>query len=160
MKAEFIVPFVDAATSVGEEITGLHPTRGDLELKNGLVTSLPINFLCSIRGDIEGIAMFGLSRETAMKIAETILDQKLRVFDQTVSSAIVGIGAKICEAFMASLSNQGLSVTLSHSALFRGTFVNVPTFGVPTLVVPVQFEGYGTISVNVSVKKSIEAVAA
>ncbi len=160
MKAEFIVPFVDAAASVGEEITGLHPTRGELELKHELVTSLPINFLCSIRGDIEGIAMFGLSRELAMKFAETILNQKLRVFDQTVSAAIVGMGANICESFMASLTNQGLSVTLSHSAMFRGTHVTVPTSGVPILVVPVQFEGFGTLRVNVSVQEKPSEVAA
>ena len=69
MKAEFVIPFVDAAIFVGEQVTEIKPVRGTLSILDELVTSEPINHVFSISGDLEGIALLAFSRDCAMKFA-------------------------------------------------------------------------------------------
>ena len=156
MKAEFIIPFIDATTAVGEEIMGAHPSRGELSMNYELVTTEPINILCGVSGAIEGLALFGLSRETAMKIGERMLDTKLRVLDQTVSGAILEFGERLERAFTPLLSKLGHTFELTPVALVRGMHLPVPTMGAPILGVPLHFEGFGTIMVHVSLEIASE----
>ena len=156
MKAEFIIPFIEAATAVGEQIMGAHPSRGELSMNYELVTTEPINILCGVSGAIEGIALFGLSRETAMKIGERMLDTKLRVLDQTVSGAILEFGEKLEKAFSPRLSKLGYAFELIPVALVRGMYLPVPTLGSPILGVPLHFEGFGAITVHVSLDIAAE----
>ena len=160
MKAEFIIPFVDAAIVVGEQIAGAKPVRGTLSILDELVTSEPINYVFSISGDLEGIALFAFSKDCAMKFASKVLAKELVVFDQTVSEVIVGLAQQISSMFVASLSSLGHTIELTESALIRGMYISVPTLGSRVLEVPLEFRGIGLIKVIVSVRKRDVSLAA
>ena len=160
MKAEFIVPFVEAASSICGQLTGNHPVRGEFSVRPELITKLPVNILCGITGDIEGFALFGLSKETAMTLARLLLNVDLRVFDLSVSDALIGLGDEISEQSSKSLSSKGVKLGSTPAALIRGTCVNVPTFGLPIISVALTIEEVGVIDVMLSVQLAKAADAA
>ena len=160
MKAELIIPFVDAAVTVGEQIAGVKPVRGTLTILHELVTVKPINYVFSISGDLEGIALFGFSRDSAMKFASKVLEKELMVFDQTVSETIVGLANQMSSSFVNTLSSQGHKIELTESALIRGMHLPVAMVGSRALVVPLEFEGIGMVKVIVSVRQRDVSLAA
>ena len=160
MKLETIAPFVEAALEVTEKLTGKPVIRGELSVMQDLVTRCPINIVSDVSGSIRGIVMFGLPRDTAMSLAEIILNRSLRVVDMSVSDALVGLGQKILESSSSALTSTGLEVELTPAKIIRGVSVGVPTEGVPILVVPLQFEEIGTIYVKLSVKEAQAKLAA
>lgn len=160
MKAEFIAPFAEAATSVAEMIMGAQPVRGDLSAKQVLFTALPVNILCGVNGDLEGLVMYSMSKDTAMKIAELMLGTTPRVFDQMVASAISELGNMITGNSSSIFSGKGMVCNITPPTLVRGNSIRVSTFNVPTLVIPFHFEGVGTIEVNVSLRETRIALAA
>jgi chemotaxis protein CheX len=152
MKAEFIAPFAEAATSVAEMIMGAKPVRGELSAKQVLFTALPVNILCGVNGDLEGLVMYSMSKETAMKIAEAMMGQTPRVFDQMVASAISELGNMITGNSSTIFSAKGVQCNITPPTLVRGNSIRISTFNVPTLVIPFTFEGLGSIEVNVSLR--------
>ncbi|MEI8281177.1 MAG: hypothetical protein WCG75_02110 [Armatimonadota bacterium] len=160
MKAEFVIPFVDAAIFVGEQVTEIKPVRGTLSILDELVTSEPINHVFSISGDLEGIALLAFSRDCAMKFASKSAGKELMVFDQSVSEIIVGIADQISSRFVSSLAKQGETIMVKESALIRGMYIPIPTFGSPVLEVQIEFKGFGLIKVIVSVRKRDVSLAA
>ena len=159
MKADFMIPFVEATSSICEEISGKSVSRGELSVQKDLVTTVPINIVCGISGEIEGIALLGLSKETAMKIASLMIGSDLRVFDNAVSAVLVELGNRIVEASTDALSQMGFQFRLTPSVLVRGMSISISTNDTPALIVPLNFANIGTVEVKLSVRlnKTVEA---
>ncbi len=160
MKAEFIAPFAEAATSVAEMIMGAQPIRGDLSAKQVLFTALPVNILCGVNGDLEGLVMYSMSKDTALKIAELMMGTTPKVFDQMVASAISELGNMITGNSSSIFSGKGMVCNITPPTLVRGNNIRISTFNVPTLVIPFTFDGIGSIEVNVSLRETKIALAA
>lgn len=160
MKAEYIAPFAEAATSVAEMIMGTQPTRGDLSAKQVLFTALPVNILCGVNGDLEGLVMYSMSKDTALKIAELMMGSAPKVFDQMVASAISELGNMITGNSSTIFSGKGMVCNITPPTLVRGNNIRISTFNVPTLVIPFVFDGIGSIEVNVSLRETKIALAA
>lgn len=160
MKAEIISPFAEAATTVAEMLMGGKPIRGELSAKQVLFTAQPVNILCGVNGDLEGLVMYSMSKDTAMKIAELMLGSAPRVFDQMVASAISEMGNMITGNSSAIFSAKGVMCNITPPTLVRGSSIRISTFNVPTLVIPFTFEGVGTIEVNISLRETKIALAA
>ena len=95
MKVEFVAPFAEATASVSEIVMDAKPSRGQLSAKPELFTALPVNILCGVNGDLEGLVMYSMSKDTALAIASLMMGSPMRVFDQTVISAISDVGNMI-----------------------------------------------------------------
>ena len=160
MKAEFIAPFAEAATSVAEMIMGAQPIRGDLSAKQVSFTALPVNILCGVNGDLEGLVMYSMSKDTALKIAELMMGTTPKVFDQMVASAISELGNMITGNSSSIFSGKGMVCNITPPTLVRGNNIRISTFNVPTLVIPFTFDGIGSIEVNVSLRETKIALAA
>ena len=152
MKADFIIPFVEATSSICGEITGKPPTRGELAVRKELYTTQPINILCGITGDVQGIAMLGLSKETAMTFARDMLGTDVRVFDHTVGAAMIELGNKVSHQSSAVLLSSGVRLEVTSAVLVRGMNINVPNFGAPILIIPLQFGEVGVVDVKLSAR--------
>jgi chemotaxis protein CheX len=153
MKIETIAPFVESAAEIVEKLTGKPAVRGELSVMQDLVTRCPVNIVSGVSGTAHGMVLFGLTRDTAMNLAEIILNKSLRVLDASVSEAIVGLGQKILENSSKNLTSTGIEFSVTPADLIRGVGVCVPTGGHPVLVVPLHFEDIGTIYVKLSVKQ-------
>lgn len=160
MKVSYIAPFVEAVAQVGERLFDQVPTRGELSVVKDLSTTFPINILTGLTGDIEGVVLFGFTRESALAIAETILDKKLRVFDQSVSAALVKFGEMILDRDTLALGKTGVEFELLPPAIVRGVGIGVPTNNQPTLIIPLHFETIGSIWVKLSVIEKLSNRAA
>jgi chemotaxis protein CheX len=160
MKAEFVAPFAEAASAVAEMVMGCKPIRGQLGAKKELFTAQPVNILCGVNGDLEGIVMYGMSKDTALGIAELMIGSKPTVFDQMVASAISELGNMITGNSSANFSSQGIMCNITPPTLVRGTSIQISTFDTPTLVVPLDFVGVGVLEVNISLKQTKVLLAA
>jgi chemotaxis protein CheX len=160
MKVEFVAPFAEATSAVAEMMMGVKPSRGTLGAKPELFTALPVNILCGVNGDLEGLVMYSMSKDTALSIAELMLGQKPRVFDQLVASAISELGNMITGNSSSIFSGQGIVCNITPPTLVRGNSIRISTFNTPTLVIPLVFEGVGTIEINVSLRETRIALAA
>lgn len=160
MNATTIAPFVDAVAQIGEERLRVPPTRGELAATKDLVTSCPISIVVGVTGNLNGLLLIELSRESAMAIAEGMLGRKLRVLDHTVATALEEFGKRVTSNCPPAFAKLGLSVQLSEPALIRGTNLVIATHGKPALIVPLHFAGVGSIIVSVSIKRSQGRAAA
>ena len=160
MKVEFVAPFAEATSAVAEMMMGAKPSRGQLSAKPELFTALPVNILCGVNGDLEGLVMYSMSKETALAIAGSMMGTPSRVFDQLVASAISELGNMITGNSSSIFSSQGVVCNITPPTLVRGNSIRISTFNTPTLVIPLIFEGIGQIEVNVSLRETKIALAA
>ncbi|MDH4389094.1 MAG: chemotaxis protein CheX [Fimbriimonas sp.] len=160
MKVEFVAPFAEATASVSEVVMGAKPSRGQLSAKPELFTALPVNILCGVNGDLEGLVMYSMSKDTALAIASLMMGSPMRVFDQTVASAISELGNMITGSSSSIFAGQGLICNITPPTLVRGNSIRISTFNTPTLVIPLIFDGVGQIEVNVSLRDTKIALAA
>ncbi len=160
MKAEFIAPFAEATSAVAEMMMGTRPNRGQLSAKPELFTALPVNILCGVNGDLEGLVMYSMSKDTALAIAGLMMGNSPRVFDQLVASAISELGNMITGNSSSIFAGQGVVCNITPPTLVRGNSIRISTFNTPTLVIPLIFDGVGTIEVNVSLRETKIALAA
>jgi chemotaxis protein CheX len=160
MKAEYVAPFAEAASAVAEMVMGCRPLRGNLAVKTDLFTVQPINILCGVNGDLEGLVMYSMSKETALGVAGLMLGSVPTVFDQLAASAISELGNMITGNSSSNFSSQGILCNITPPTLVRGTRIQISTFDTPTLVVPLQFGDIGTLEVNISLRQTRISLAA
>jgi chemotaxis protein CheX len=160
MKAEFITPFVDAAASVADVMMGQKPERGAIGVKAEFFAALPINILCGFNGDLEGIVMYSMSKDTALNIAGLMLGDRPNVFNQLVASALSELGNMITGNSSSNFSGQGIVCNITPPTLVRGQTVKISTNNQPTIVIPLVFKDLGTIEVNVSLRETKLSLAA
>jgi chemotaxis protein CheX len=104
--------------------------------------------------------MYSMSKDTALAIASMMMGSQMRVFDQTVASAISELGNMITGSSSAIFAGQGLICNITPPTLVRGNSIRISTLNTPTLVIPLIFEGFGQIKVNVSLRDTKIALAA
>lgn len=160
MKVEFVAPFAEATSSVTEMVIGMKPVRGALGAKPELFTAQPVNILCGVNGDLEGLVMYSMSKDTALKVAGLMLGQEPRVFDQLVASAISELGNMITGSSSGIFAEKGIICNITPPTLVRGNSIRISTFNTPTLVIPLDLPGVGSIEINVSLRETRIALAA
>jgi chemotaxis protein CheX len=160
MKVEFVAPFAEATAAVAEMMMGARPDRGQLSAKPELFTALPVNILCGVNGDLEGLVMYSMSKDTALAIAGLMMGQNCRVFDQLVASAISELGNMITGNSSSIFAGKGVICNITPPTLVRGNSIRISTFNTPTLVIPLIFPEVGQIEVNVSLRETKIALAA
>jgi chemotaxis protein CheX len=154
MKVEYVSPFADATSAVAEMMVGCKPTRGTLSAKPDLFTAQPINILCGVNGDLEGLVMYSMSKTTALNIAGLMLGEKPKIFDQLAASAISELGNMITGNSSSIFSSIGITCNITPPTVIRGSSIKISTFGTITLVIPLEFQDVGTIEVNISLRET------
>lgn len=158
MKVEYIEPFVNAVFSVLEVMTGSKGERGSLALRNTTFTSQQVTIMAGVNGDIEGMALYGMSLVTAEKIASAMIGSPVMELDAMALSAISELGNMITGNATTMLSKNGFNVDITPPSVVRGTNVEVST-RTPALVVPVS-TAFGAIEINVALAESAMSMAA
>ena len=92
MRAEFINPFLQAATEVLEAELGTAPMRGSVGLQRSSYTSDDFTAVVAVTGSIAGMVMFAMTEETACRIVSRIMGQDFDEFDALAQSGIAEIG--------------------------------------------------------------------
>ncbi len=153
MEVAFVEPFVRAAFAVLSKVVDAAPERGQLSLRNGnSFTSQELTTVLGVNGMIEGVALYGMSNVTAMKIATHMLGQELEEIDEMASSALTELGNMITGNATTHLEKGGFQCDITPPSLVQGTGVQITTL-CPALVVPVSTQ-YGKVEINVALRRS------
>src|SRR4051794_33471208 len=72
-KAEHLEPFVAAARDVLEQELGTEVESGKLALVSGASTTHEVTAIIGITGQLTGMAMYGMSEETALAIVGQLM---------------------------------------------------------------------------------------
>ena len=152
MKVEYINPFASAAFSVLTSVLGNEPSKGSLAMRPSVFTSQQCNVVTGVTGQIEGQVLYGMSLNTADRVASHMLCEPIRTFDQLAASAIAELANMVTGNAMTLLSEAGYVCEITPPSIIRGTNVKISTLGIPALVVPICVE-QGEIELTVCLRE-------
>ncbi len=152
MKVQYINPFVNASFKVIEMVLGIKAEKGTLAMRPAVFTTQQCNIITGVTGKIQGQVIYGMSLNTADKIASQMLGQPVRTFDQLAASAIAELGNMITGNAFTLLSEAGFVCDITPPTIVRGANVKMTTLNIPALVVPLCME-LGEIELTVSLQE-------
>ena len=156
MRVEYINPFVEAAYSVLKEVLGTEVHRGELYLKSTSMPVLGVAALVGLAGDVEGRVLFDMTKETAIKVASTMLEsmemEPITTLNEMGRASITELANMITGQAVTKLHNLGFKFDLTPPAIFSGDNMEISDSGVEALIVPMELP-QGKIEINVAVRE-------
>jgi chemotaxis protein CheX len=151
MKAEFVNPFVQAATEVLESELGGEARRGSLRLQKSAFTTDEITALVGVTGTVSGMVLYSMSESTALGIVSRLMGQQFDEFDAMAQSGIGELGNVITGRAGVLLSEAGYPSNITPPALVVGKGTMVTTLDLNRLVFPLETEA-GSLEIQVVLK--------
>jgi chemotaxis protein CheX len=153
VRAEFINPFLQAATEVLESELGSTPTRGPVGLQRSPYTSDEVTAVIAVTGDVAGIVLFAMTEATACSMVSRMMGQEFEELDALAQSGIAEIGNVITGRAAVLLSEAGYSSELAPPMLLVGRNTLISTLDVQRLLIPIETD-LGRIEIQVALKFS------
>ena len=154
MKAEFINPFLQAATQVLESELGSPPTRGNIGLQRSPYTSNDITAVVGVTGSVAGMVMISMAETTARGMVGVMMGQEFPEFDALAQSGIAEIGNVITGRAAVLLAEAGYPSNLAPPMLIIGRGTMLSTLDVQRLVIPLTTE-FGAIEIQVALREAV-----
>lgn len=154
MRLDYINPFVEAASSVLEEVLNEPVKEGRVSLSSGLTPKSEFAVCFGLTGDVKGEVLFDMDVETAIKITALMNDTTLDSMDPIVMDSIAELMNIIMGKSVTIINNKGFNFYFTPPMVFTGKELNISTLDIETLVVPVETK-YGTLVVNVALVATI-----
>ena len=151
MRAEFINPFLQAATEVLEAELGTAPMRGSVGLQRSSYTSDDVTAVVAVTGSIAGMVMYAMTEDTARGIVSRIMGQDFDQFDVLAQSGIAEIGNVITGRAAVLLTEAGFPSDLAPPMLVVGSNSLISTLDVQRLVIPMETE-LGKVEIQVALR--------
>jgi len=151
LKVEYIEPFVKAARSVLEQVSGDSVEAGILTLLGTTFPTASTNIAARIDGSLKGDVVYSMSGETAEKLAASITGTAARGFGRLTGCGLGRLGAMLAEQTSRTLDELGMNCEISSPIVFQGMNVEfaVPE---PALSVPINTQA-GEMYVSLAVRK-------
>jgi chemotaxis protein CheX len=153
MKAEFINPFLVAATQVLESELGSAPKRGNIGLQRSAYTSDDVTAVVAVAGAVQGMVLFSMTEHTARAMVGVIMGQEFAEFDALAQSGIGEMGNVITGRAAVLLAEAGYPSELAPPMLIIGRGTMLSTLDVQRLVIPLQTE-FGPMDVQVALREA------
>ncbi len=151
MRAEFINPFLQAATEVLESELGSMPQRGTIGLQRSAYTSDDVTAVVAVTGDVAGMVLFAMTESTARSMVSRMMGQDFPEFDALAQSGIAEIGNVITGRAAILLAEAGFPSELAPPMLLVGRNTLISTLDVQRLVIPLQTD-LGKVEIQVALK--------
>jgi chemotaxis protein CheX len=151
MRAEFINPFLQAATEVLECELGTTPQRGTIGLHRSAYTSDEVTAVVAVTGAVAGMVMLAMTEATARAMVSKIMGQDFAEFDALAQSGIAEISNVITGRAAVLLSEAGFASQLAPPMLIVGRNTMISTLDVQRLIIPMKTE-FGKVEVQVALK--------
>lgn len=152
MRVEFIEPFLKAAFSVLETLISDRAERGTLSMRGNTFTTQQVTIMAGVNGDVEGLALYGMSVVTARKIASAMMGEEVAQMNEMAWSAVSELGNMITGNATNLLYEAGFKCNITPPSVIQGMNVQIST-RVPTLVVPMM-TSFGRMEINVALADS------
>ncbi|MCM3628993.1 chemotaxis protein CheX [Paenibacillus glycanilyticus] len=151
MKAEYINPFLEAATIVIEQVIQIRPSTGKLGLKKIELVENHIWIQIGINGQMNGDIVFGLSEQVALKMVSAMMGGfMISEIDEIGRSAISELGNMISGNASTMLYNQGVHIDITPPRIIQSASAEGLSAG-QALSVPLIMDGIGEFDIQVLV---------
>jgi chemotaxis protein CheX len=153
VRAEFINPFLQAATEVLESELASPAQRHSVGLQRSAYTSDEVTAVVAVTGDVAGMVLFAMTETTARAIVSRMMGQDFGEFDALAQSGIAELGNVITGRAASLLAEAGFQSELAPPMLLVGRNTLISTLDVQRLVIPIDTE-MGRIEIQVALKLS------
>jgi chemotaxis protein CheX len=151
MRAEFINPFLQAASEVLSTELGSPPKRGTVGLQRSAYTSGEVTAVVAVTGEVSGMVMLAMTETTGRGVVSKMMGQDFDEFDSLAQSGIAEIANVITGRASVLLSEAGFPSDLAPPLLLIGKNTTISTLDVQRLVIPMETE-FGAIEIQVALK--------
>jgi chemotaxis protein CheX len=151
VRAEFINPFLQAASEVLEAELGSVPERGTIGLQRSAYTSDEVTAVVAVTGDVAGMVLLSMAQVTARALVSKMMGQEFPELDALAQSGIAEIANVITGRAASLLAEAGFPSDLAPPMLLVGLNTMISTLDVQRLIIPLQTE-FGKIEIQVALK--------
>lgn len=154
MRLEYINPFILSVVNVfNDVISNVEMDRGQLFKSNAYTCTHECSSVIGVSGEAEGRVILGMSKETAIKIANAMNDEIYQTFEDMVSSSINELTNMISGGAITIMNNNGMDLDISAPTVVTGDnikFYDVDAVG-EAIVVPIK-TNFGDVFINVAMR--------
>ncbi len=143
-------PFLVAACSVLEEVSGSEVKRGSLNLLGARFPTAAVNIAARVDGSLAGGVVYSMTGLTAQELASRLTGRQCGRFDRVVGMGLGQLGVMFADATGRVLAQHGYSCRISGPTVFQGLNVEFSAEA-PALCTPIETAA-GAVDVNVAVK--------
>jgi chemotaxis protein CheX len=149
---ELVQPYLNAAKDVIMRETGSDVTVGRVMMKKPPASTDEISIIIGVTGEIQGVVMLSMSRETALSIVSHITGDSYTEFDDLAQSAVAEMANVISGRGGISLAAFGRETTISPPAVIVGERGGgISTLDIPIYALPLE-TSCGTVELQVALK--------
>jgi chemotaxis protein CheX len=138
MRAEFVNPFLIAATEVLESELGTEPARGAVALRKSARTTEHVTALVRVHGAIAGYVLYSMDDQTARSIVAHLQGAPCEQLDELAQSGIGELGNVITGRAATLLAEAGFSSVLAPPQLIVGEGTLISPVDERRLVIPLE----------------------
>lgn len=154
MRVEYINPFVDSAIAILKQTITGDIKRGDVYLRESMSSMLGIALIIGLAGQVRGRVIINMSKETGLKIASIMNQEKRTAFDELTSSTLTELANMIVGNAVTKLHELGFRFELTPPAMIIGEKLKISDRELESLIVPLE-SSHGLIEINVALKEEI-----
>lgn len=151
MNAEYINPFLMAATSVLQNMCMLNISVGKPYVKTADFNNDSVVISIGVTGDIKGQVLLVSTNAVACQIASKMVMMPVEQLDELTLSALSELGNMILGNAATVLSTKGIGIDITPPSIMRGDFI-VQNPSLKNLCVPLNFES-SVIELNMFFKE-------
>jgi chemotaxis protein CheX len=152
MNVENINPFIQAAQSVLKTLCSTEAILGKIYMKNSPYLADQMIIVVGVVGKMRGQVCFELSQETAKSIASAMMyGMPVVEMDDISKSAISEMGNMIMGNTCILFGQKSIHIDITSPSLMSGNNIEISN-KLPTIAIPLSLDGYGVITINVTVE--------
>ncbi|MFD2116553.1 chemotaxis protein CheX [Paenibacillus yanchengensis] len=150
MKAEYINPFLEAATGVIEQVIQVRPSTGQLAIQEMVFAKNYTWILIGLNGQLQGEIVFGLSDHVAMHLVSAMMGgYVIHEVDEMARSAISELGNMISGNASTLFYNVGIHVDITPPIVVEEVSWIAQYASKRALTIPLMMEGIGDLDLQV-----------
>lgn len=157
MKADYLNPFISAATDVLEQfIPDIEIERGELNATSSPLETLGVAVYIGISGELEGRVIYDMDRQTAVDLASAMNGEDLPGMNELVRSTLQELGNVISGNATTNLRQEADSKTIDITppSMIVGADTEISDSVEQSLIqVPLK-TNYGTLIINLAVREN------
>lgn len=152
MRADFVNPFLVAATQVLETETKAKVSKGTIRLDQSPLVSSGLTVVIGVTGIPQGIVLYDMTERSAKSIVSAMVGEPVAVIDPMTESAVAEIGNVITGLASVDLEKAGFSCRLSPPGLVTGRGSVISTLEITRLVIPLRSDKWD-ITIHVALRE-------
>jgi chemotaxis protein CheX len=149
--ANLLNPFVQAAVEVLKAEVEADVSRGDISMQKSSLTSEDITVMINLVGDVYGVVMYGMHKNTCLNLVSKILGQEFTELNSLAQSGVAELGNVISGRATIRFSETGFKSNISPPTVLNGNGVEISTLDFPRIVVPLNTQ-FGTLTVHLALR--------